>query len=127
VIVSLGILPHCMGAASLSVGLFLFAACSASFYPLGLALLGERVAPSSLARANAWYLAINCLGSLLGPMIAGYAMDELGRSALFGVAIVVVALVLGVWMILPLLGLHHTSRGVPPVALFSETRNQEAA
>lgn len=127
VIVTLGFLPHCLGAASLSVGLFLFAACSASFYPLGLALLGERVPPSGLARANAWYLAINCLGSLLGPAIAGYAMDELGRSALFGVSIIVVALVLLAWITLQLLGFHHASRGIAPVALFPETRNHEAA
>src|SRR5262249_59325786 len=70
-VVAIGLLavPLSSGSAWLATWLFLLGACSSAFYPLGLALLGERIAPSELARANAWYLALNCLGSLVGPLI----------------------------------------------------------
>ncbi len=71
------------GGVSLALCLFAVGACSGAFYPLGLALLGERAPPGGLARANAWFLAINCVGSMTGPVIAGAVMDWLGRGALF--------------------------------------------
>ena len=77
--------PMAGGLVWLALCLFLLGACSSAFYPLGLALLGERVAPAGLARANAWYLALNCLGSLTGPLIMGRAMDRFGKPALFAV------------------------------------------
>lgn len=98
VVAALGTLMFGAGDIALAVGLFVLGACSAAFYPLGLALLGERVPASGLARASAWYLGINCLGSLLGPSVAGAAMDECGRRALFSVAAVVVLLVLVGWL-----------------------------
>jgi MFS family permease len=101
-IVSLIALPSCAGVASLSAGLVFFAASSASFYPLGLSLLGERLPANVLGRANAWYLAINCVGSLLGPAVAGMAMDQIGRPALFTVALVAVTLILAGWVVLRL-------------------------
>jgi MFS family permease len=63
--------------------LFLAGACSGAFYPLGLAILGERVAPSSLPRASACYLSINCVGSVMGPALTGGIMDVFGKHALF--------------------------------------------
>ncbi len=58
------------------------AACGA-MYPLGLALLGERLPASALGEANAYYLAANCAGSLLGPLVIGWAVSLAGLSALF--------------------------------------------
>jgi MFS family permease len=72
-------------------------ACSTSFYPLGMTLLGERLPPSAMARGNARFLAFNCLGSLVGPAIAGAAMDLFGKPALFVSAEAAVLLVLVVW------------------------------
>jgi MFS family permease len=77
------LLPFLREATPLASTLLLVAAGSAAFYPMGLALLGERTRSSGLARANAWFLGINCLGSLVGPIIAGSAMDWLGGAALF--------------------------------------------
>src|SRR5262249_44832457 len=67
----------------LAFWLFVAGACSGALYPLGLALLGERTLPASMSRASAWFLAINCAGSLTGPVVAGVAMDLFGRAALF--------------------------------------------
>jgi MFS family permease len=92
-------LPLSGGSAWLGVWLFLLGACSSAFYPLGLALLGERVSGPGLARANAWYLALNCLGSLTGPLLMGKAMDLFGKSALFAVGEAAVLLVLIAWAI----------------------------
>src|SRR5579871_571922 len=62
----LAFLPWCAAASGwLRLWLFLVGACSGAFYPLGLAVLGERLPGPRLARANAWYLAINCCGSLV--------------------------------------------------------------
>jgi len=97
VIAGLGWLPFRHGPVDLPVALFLVGACSGAFYPLGLAVLGERLPSAGLARASAWYLAINCLGSVTGPVVAGAAMDCFGRHALFLTGAVVVSLVLAAW------------------------------
>jgi UMF2 family putative MFS family transporter len=88
------------GVGWLALWLFAVGACSGAFYPLGLARLGERVPPTGLARANAWFLAINCLGSLIGPAVAGAAMDLFGRGALFVAGGGAVGLVLAAWVVL---------------------------
>jgi MFS family permease len=67
----------------LAFWLFVVGACSGALYPLGLALIGERTPPEGMSRAGAWFLAINCLGSLTGPVITGAVMDWFGRGALF--------------------------------------------
>lgn len=97
VIVSLFLVPLADAPAWLAVWLFLAGACSAAFYPLALALLGERVPESRLARANAWFLAVNCLGSLIGPGVCGAAMDLFGSRALFIAGLEAVLLVLAAW------------------------------
>jgi|GEM_PF-459364 len=63
--------------------LFLAGACSGAFYPLGLAILGERLPSLAIPRASAWFLAINCIGSLTGPVLTGITMDLLGKQAIF--------------------------------------------
>jgi MFS family permease len=93
VIVGLCLLPFCADSPWLVTWLFLVGACSGAFYPLGLAVLGERLPASSLARANAWFLSINCLGSLMGPSLMGEAVKHFDMRALFTVALASVLLV----------------------------------
>jgi MFS family permease len=85
------------GTAWLALWLFAVGACSGAFYPLGLALLGERLPAAGLARANAWFLAINCAGSVTGPAVAGHVMDRFGRGAMFLAGGAAVGLVLVGW------------------------------
>jgi MFS family permease len=100
--IGLAITPFCASVGWLTVGLFSVGACSGAFYPLGLAILGERLPDRSLARANAWYLAINCVGSLTGPVLIGAAMDGFGKRALFAAGEAAVLLVFGSWIVLAL-------------------------
>lgn len=95
-LVGLCCLPLCSHPTSLAPWLFTLGAACAALYPLGLALLGESVPPSAMARANAWYLASNCAGSLTGPVLIGLAIDLYGPKALFasGAAAVVLAICL---------------------------------
>jgi MFS family permease len=88
------VLPFCSGGGILAVWLFLVGASCAALYPLGLALLGERVPATALAHANACYLASNCAGSLSGPVLLGLAIDAFGQRALFVVGAAVVLLVM---------------------------------
>jgi MFS family permease len=106
-IAGLCLLPFCGDSIWLVIWLFLVGACSGAFYPLGLALLGERLPESGLARANAWFLAINCLGSWMGPDIMGAVLDRYGTGALFFTALAAVLLVLAVW---GTVSLHDTLR-----------------
>jgi MFS family permease len=97
--VALGSLRWCGDSGWLAVWLFLAGACSGAFYPLGLAILGDRMPKASLARANAWYLAINCCGSLLGPYLTGAIMDWTGPRSMFFLGVAVVLSVLVCWLI----------------------------
>jgi MFS family permease len=95
----LALLPFCADSGWLVLWLFLVGACSGAFYPLGLALLGDRLPETALARAGAWYLGINCLGSLTGPVIMGRVMDHFGERAMFvvgGAAVVLIPLLAAV-------------------------------
>jgi MFS family permease len=83
------------GTPLLAVSLFLLGACCGALYPLGLSLLGERVASTGLARANAYYLASNCVGSLCGPALLGLVIDWFDQPALFLAGALAVAAVLG--------------------------------
>jgi MFS family permease len=79
----IGCLMWTGGTVWLAFWLFAVGACSGALYPLSLALLGERTPPAAMSRAGACFLAINCAGSLTGPVVAGAAMDLFGRGALF--------------------------------------------
>jgi MFS family permease len=96
--VALLVLPFCELSPWLVGALFLSGAASASFYPLGLSLLGEKMPGNSVARANARYLAFNCLGSLSGPALCGVAMDLFGNRAMFPIGECALVLVLGIWL-----------------------------
>ena len=106
------------GTAWLALWLFAVGACSGAFYPLGLALLGERLPPAGLARANAWFLAINCAGSVTGPAVVGHVMDLFGRGAMFLAGGGAVGLVLAGWGATALLRRKTARRetAVPAVA-----------
>jgi MFS family permease len=93
-------LPFCSGHILLPMCLFLVGACSGAFYPLGLSLLGEQVRDAALARATACYLALNCLGSLIGPVVTGVVMDSFGKAALPVSGIAACGIVLAVWLLL---------------------------
>jgi MFS family permease len=97
------VLPSLRATGPLACWLWVVAAGSAAFYPLGLALLGQRTRAPALARANAWFLGINCVGSLVGPVAAGTAMDLFGDQALFHAGEAAVVSVLLVSVVLHLL------------------------
>jgi MFS family permease len=83
----------------LPLWLFVVGACSGAFYPLGLAILGERLHEADLDRANAHYLSLECLGSLMGPALMGVARDWAGETAMFGVGEMAVLIVFGGWLL----------------------------
>ncbi len=121
VIVGLCFLPACGDTFWLATWLFLVGACSGAFYPLGLAILGERLPGGCLARANAWYLAINCLGSLMGPEIMGWVMKHVGPRGLFPVSLAAVVLVLIAWVFV------RRSAGRAAAVIPSAVERREAA
>jgi MFS family permease len=88
------------GTATLAAALFVVGTCCGALYPLGLALLGDRVVSEGLARANACYLASNCAGSLSGPVVFGLVIDGFGPSAQFVAGTLAVILVLGISTVL---------------------------
>jgi MFS family permease len=96
-ILGLVLLPLCGPSVWLAVWLFVVGACSGAFYPLGLALLGERLPDSALARANACYLAVECAGCVAGPVVMGLARDEFGPTAMFPVGLLMLSGSLLVW------------------------------
>ena len=95
----LACLPRCPGTITLVLCLFVLGTCCGALYPLGLALLGDRVAPAGIARANACYLASNCAGSLSGPVLCGLAIDRFGQSSQFLVGGAAVVAVFALWML----------------------------
>ncbi len=96
-IVGLLMVPWCTSHVWLGFWLFLFGACSGAMYPLGLSLLDDKMPASSLARAYAWYLAMECVGSQLGAAAMGRARDLWGGSAMFAVAALALVGVLAIW------------------------------
>ncbi len=97
-IVGLLMVPWCTSHLWLGFWLFLFGACSGAMYPLGLSLLDDNLPASSLARAYAWYLAMECVGCQLGAAAMGWARDLWGGSAMFTVAALALVGVLASWM-----------------------------
>jgi MFS family permease len=60
----------------------LWGGLSFSIYPVGLALLGQRIAGGDIARANTAYSMLYILGGLVGRPLAGGAMDTFGDAGL---------------------------------------------
>jgi MFS family permease len=122
VLAGLIILPFCSYPVALPVCLFLVGACSGAFYPLGLSLLGEQVGDAALARASACFLALNCLGSLVGPVVTGVVMDCFGKPAMPAGGIAAVALILAAWAVFRRRGV-----GSPPQPQVERFPRQDAA
>jgi MFS family permease len=99
VMAGLALIPISADNVTLAVCLFAFGGCSGAMYPLGLALLGEGLPDSSLARAYAWYLSMECVGSQLGAAAMGGSRDLWGDAAMFGVGFAAVGAVLLGWRI----------------------------
>jgi MFS family permease len=116
-------LPVCGDSPWLVGWLFLVGACSGAFYPLGLAILGDRLPSPALTRASAWFLGINCCGSLVGPAVTGVLMDQFGRKAMFGSALAAVLGVVLVWFLTRL----NNSRQHQPVSEIPPTPATERA
>jgi MFS family permease len=94
----LSVLPLCSSPLALAALLFGVGACIGAFYPLGLARIGNGMEKAALPQANAWYLAINCIGSLTGPAVAGIASDFWGKTALFSTGVAAIACVFAAWL-----------------------------
>jgi MFS family permease len=93
----LGVLLACVLASALSAAILPFVGASAwtmwpllvvwggvafGIYTVGLTMLGQRFAAGDMARANAAFVMIYTLGSLIGPPISGGAMDVFGGRGL---------------------------------------------
>jgi MFS family permease len=102
VLIGWGALPACGPSLWLALWLFLIGAGSGAFYPLGLALLGERLPGSALDRANACYLAVECAGCVAGPVVIGHARDWLGAPATCPAVQAALLLSLLLWVVLRL-------------------------
>jgi MFS family permease len=126
-LLGIGCLMLPAGETWLAVWLFAVGACSGAFYPLGLALLGQRVPPAGLAGANACYLTFNCVGSLMGPVTAGIAMDTFGSGALFLTGGAAIVLALAVWMTLELVQRKRVSVIPIPIEADGRETNRKAA
>lgn len=56
---------------------FIYGGLASAFYTVGLALMGERAPIGALATANAAFIFAYGFGSLVGPPVAGFAMDAI--------------------------------------------------
>jgi MFS family permease len=97
--VALWLMPHCVGALGLGGCLMVAGASGTALYPLGLAVMSERLPTAARARAGAWFLGVNCLASVIGPEISGRAMDQFGRPSLFLIGAGTMTAVLTVWSV----------------------------
>jgi len=92
------ILPWVRPGWALSALLIVAGIGSGCFYPLGLAILGEKLAPADIPRANAWFIGLNSLGSLVSPPVTGLLMAQVGgRSMFLPGAAVALLVVIGFW------------------------------
>ncbi len=71
------------GSAGFAPGLVLWSGVASGLYMLGLAQLGARYAEADLAAANAAFIACYAAGMIVGPPIAGWALDLSPRHGLF--------------------------------------------
>lgn len=76
-IVLIAMLPEALKSANLAhMTVFVTGAIVVGFYTLGLAVLGEEVAPRDLATANAAFILAYTLGGMIGPAASGAAMTN---------------------------------------------------
>jgi MFS family permease len=117
--VGLTALPLTGSSGWLPVWLFTIGAFSGALYPLGLAYLGERLPRSELDRANAAFLSLECVGSLVGPAIMGVARDTGGDAAMFAMGTAAVLIVPVAWLVFRL-GSQEPAGSRPTVEVSSK-------
>lgn len=78
--------------------LLVFGAFTGAMYPLGLSLLGRNTPASGQSKAYAMYLALECVGSVVGAAVTGHARDRWGETALFHTGTIALSLVLLIWL-----------------------------
>ncbi len=98
--IGFALVPFMPGQSGLCGVLLLIGASSGAFYPLGLALMGERIPQRDIPRANAWFLSCNCFGSLVSPLLSGPIMKQYGSIAMFWTAECTLVSVLLIWFVL---------------------------
>ena len=91
----------------LAATLFLWGGTSFGLYTLSLAELGERSRLAELAAANTAFVMVYEVGSLVGPVIAGAAMELAGRNALPALT---AALCAGFFAVEPVLGVRRAGQ-----------------
>jgi MFS family permease len=114
-------IPHLANELTMGIMLFVFGACTGAMYPLGLSRLSDNMPESGLARAYAWYLAIECVGSQLGAAAMGNARDLWGETAMFSVGLAAVLMVPLIW----LMTRRSWSASPCPTPLASRPRQRE--
>jgi MFS family permease len=124
---ALGLLFHGTNLPGLAICLFLAGGCSSALYPLGLSLLGQQLQQSALARAGARYLAINCSGSLMGPVLAGMALDQFGNQAIFIAGLAAVLVIPAAWACQCLVSLFRDRSGDEQALSEKQVENRRAA
>lgn len=87
---------------------FLLGGVILAFYTLGLAVIGESIAPQDLAAANAAFLVMYQAGSIIGPFAAGVAMTA---SPVMGFVLVMTGLMALCILAVIVLEWRHRSRG----------------
>jgi MFS family permease len=83
------------------VVLLLWGGVSFAIYSAGLALLGQRFIGGDIARANAALTSVYTLGGMIGPPIAGTALEVAGKPG-FGLSIAACYAIAGVGALLAL-------------------------
>ena len=122
VLAGLLVIPALSHTVWLALALFCFGACSGAMYPLGLSLLGDQMPQDGLARAYAWYLAIECVGSQAGAAAMGRARDQWGEPAMFPIGAAAVLAILAAWG-----AIQFSARRSPPLATPQDTAPSRAA
>lgn len=64
--------------------LFVWGGVMVAFYTLALAMMGSRFRGNTLAKATSALVITYCLGSVIGPLVIGEAMDRLGPTGFTG-------------------------------------------
>ncbi|MBN9630733.1 MAG: MFS transporter, partial [Actinobacteria bacterium] len=81
--------------------LLLWGGISFAIYSVGLTLLGQRFKGDDIARANAALTTVYTFGGMIGPPIAGTALDTVGKPG-FGLSLAAFYVIAGVGALLAL-------------------------
>ena len=76
------LVPTAFGGSALWLVLFLWGGLVFGFYTIGLTELGQRVDRTDIVSANTAFVMLYEVGTLLGPIVTGAAMDAAGRQAM---------------------------------------------